>query len=395
MSRRPITPTGRGEREDAADSRFSRRALLGVAASSLLLTGCIVEAPERGPVVPTPTLAMPGATSAVVDGPTGRWQSRSLRIAAPGDDIRESLRSVLWEPFAATTGCQLNLGYPDLESLAGGGSDIDLALVSDRWANRLDAAGALTRLEPVASDGTFPDLIQATLTGIPAYGNAIVSAYRSDAVAVGAIPVDWADWWQSGVLPGNRTLAKGPYGTFEFSLLADGVRPDELYPLDLERAISGLRRISGSIVDRWWETGPQAIDWLGGGRAAFGSAMAHQVTQAQRSGRPVQPVWNQGLLLADYWVVPASAENADVALNFLRFALTADAQAALATAAGLAPVSSAGLAGLDPLLVANLATGPLNLPRLVRSDAQWWVDNQTAANEAFDSWLLGNPRGRD
>ncbi len=341
-----------------------------------------------------PTAEGISGLAARVDGPARRWQGRDLRVATAGDDIREALRTILLEPFAAATGCRLRIDFPDYGDLSAGQPSVDLALVSDRWAGQLGAAGALSRLEPVGSDESFPDLIPATATAIPAYGNAIVSAYRNDAVTVDAIPVDWANWWQSGTLPGTRTLAKGPYGTFEFSLLADGVNPASLYPLDLKRAVAGLRRISGSIVDRWWETGPQVIDWLSSGRAAFGSALAHQVVQAQRAGRPVQPVWNQGLLVADYWVVPDGAANADIAHDFLRFALTAAAQAGLATVASLAPVSSAALDLVDPLLRINLATSPLNLSRLIRSDTEWWVDNATAANEAFNSWLLGDPRGR-
>ena len=374
--------------------RLSRRSLLGSAATSLLLTGCVVETPRHGPHVPTPTASNIAGQLAPVDGQAGRWQGRDLRVVAGGDDIRESLRTVLLEPFATATGCRLRIDFLSYGDLASGQSSVDLALVSDRWASQLEAAGALSRLEPIGGDEDVPDLIPATATAIPAYGNAIVSAYRNDAVTVDAIPVDWADWWQFRALPGTRTLAKGPYGTFEFSLLADGVNPSSLYPLDLKRAIAGLRRISGSIVDRWWETGPQVIDWLSGGRAAFGSAMAHQVVQAQRAGRPVQPVWNQGLLIADYWVVPDGAANADVANDFLRFALTAAAQARLATVASLAPVSSVALDLVDPLLQLNLATGPLNLPRLIRSDTQWWVDNSTSASETFNSWLLGDPRGR-
>ena len=392
----PVRPTGPSRRPTipGGSRRLSRRSLLGSAAATLLLAGCVVETPRRGPLVPTPTTETISGRAALVDGPGGRWQGRDLRIVAAGDDIRETLRTVLLEPFAAATGCRLRIDFPDYGDLASGQSSVDLALVSDRWARQLDTAGALSRLELAETDGNVPDLIPATATATPAYGNAIVSAYRNDAVMVDAIPVDWVDWWQSRALPGPRTLAKGPYGTFEFSLLAAGVNPANLYPLDLKRAIAGLRRISGSIVDRWWETGPQVIDWLSGGRAAFGSAMAHQVVQAQRAGRPVQPVWNQGLLVADYWVVPDGAANADVANDFLRFALTAAAQARLATVAALAPVSSVALDLVDPLLRLNLATGPLNLPRLIRSDTQWWVDNATAANEAFNSWLLGDPRGR-
>lgn len=381
------SPPGRG-----SPRRLSRRSVFGVAAGSLLLSGCIVETPKRGPAVPTPTL--PGITPArpVVDGPPGRWAGRELRIAAGGDVITDLLRTTLWEPFAAATGCRLSVGYTDYGPLLSGTSSVDLALVDERWGTRLAAAGLLADVDARGSDGTVADLLPASSSLVPAYGNAVVSTYRIDAVGVDDVPIDWADWWQSRALPGNRTLSKGPYGTMEFALLADGVRPDELYPLDLDRAIDSLRRISGSIVDRWWETSPQAIDWLSSGRAAFGSALAHAVVLGQRAGRPIQPVWNQGLLYTDCWVVPQGATGADVAKDLIRFALTAGAQASLASSAGLGPVSSAALGLVDPLLQINLATSSLNRSRLVRADTQWWVDNDTAANQAFNGWLVGNPR---
>ena len=372
--------------------RLSRRSLLGVAAGSLLLTGCVVEPPRRGPIVPTPTAA--GGTVPAVPGSPGRWAGRELRVAAAGDDIASSLRSVLWEPFASATGCRLTVGYVDYGTLSEGAAPVDLALVDGPWAERLGGSGMVEALDAVGADGTVPNLLPATATAVPAYGNAVVSAYRVDAVDLESVPVDWAAWWQSRSLPSSRTLAKGPYGTFEFALLADGVAPGELYPLDVNRAIQSLRRISGSIVDRWWETSPQVIEWLSGGRAAFGSALAHAVVGGQRAGRPLQPIWNQGLLFADCWVVPRGAGNADVARDFIAFALTATSQAALATGAALGPVSSDALPLVDPLLRADLPTAPENLPRLVRADAQWWADNDTAASDAFDGWLLGNPRDR-
>ena len=375
--------------------RWSRRSLLGVVTGSLLLSGCVVETPRSGPVVPTPTAPGAGGPVAQIQGTPGRWAGRELRVSAAGDVIAEQLRTVLWLPFAAATGCRLVVGYTDYGALSDGNAAVDLALVDDRWALRLAAADLLAEVDPTGTDGTVTDLLPASRFVVPAYANAIVSTYRIDAVGVDDVPVDWAAWWQSRSLPGNRTLAKGPFGTFEFALLADGVPPGKLYPLDLERAIGSLRRISGSIVDRWWETVPQAIDWLSSGRATFGTTTANAVVLAQRAGRPIQPVWNQGLLYGDCWIVPAGAGNAEIARDFIRFALSAAAQASLATAAGLAPVSSAGLAPVDPLLRVSLATDPTNLPRLIRSNTEWWVDNESAALESFNGWLLGHPRARD
>jgi putative spermidine/putrescine transport system substrate-binding protein len=372
--------------------RLSRRALLGVAVGSLTLSGCVVDPPQQGPVVPTPTPGGLGGVGPAVDGPAGRWSGRELRVGAAGNDIAAAVDTVLLRPYAAATGCRITLGYADYGTLLDGVSALDLALVDERWGMRLSAARVLDRVGGIGSDGTVADLLPAGASTVPAYGNAIVSTYRLDAVERDRIPANWAGWWQSRKLPGNRTLAKGSFGTFEFALLADGVAPDELYPLDLDRAIGSLRRISGSIVDRWWETGPQVIDWLSNGRASFGSAMAHAVVVGERTGRPIQPVWNQGLLVSDCWVIPQDAGNRDVAADFIRFALSASAQATLAMTAALGPVSSAGLALVDPHLRGNLPTSPLNLPRLVRADSQWWADNEAAASRAFDSWLLGNPR---
>jgi putative spermidine/putrescine transport system substrate-binding protein len=331
----------------------------------------------------------------VVGGPPGRWSGRTFRVAGAGNDVREALLTTLWQPFAEATGCRLEVGITDYGALSGGnpGRTVDLALVEERWAILLGDAGQLVAVDAIGTDGTFPDLVGQTPFSVPAYADAIVSAARVDGVPTAGMPPDWVAWWDSKSFPGGRTMEKGPYGTFEFSLISDGVAIPDLYPLDLERALARLRRISGSIVDRWWETAPQSIEWLSGGRASLGTASARQVASAQRSGRPLQVNWNQGLLYSDHWAIPVGAEGEDIARDFISWALTVPAQAALASSAMLAPVSSRVFAGLDALLVRQLATGPDNLPRLVRSDARWWAGNWAPASEAFNRWLLGDPRG--
>ena len=43
---------------------------------------------------------------------------------------------------------------------------------------------------------------------------------------------------------------------FEFALMADGVKPDELYPLDLARATKKLETIKDDIV--FWTSGAES-----------------------------------------------------------------------------------------------------------------------------------------
>lgn len=373
----------------------TRRNLIGALGAAALLSGCVAQPDRRGPVVPTPTLT--GQTAAPTDalGEAQRWSGQTVRVALPNDANRGVIDAVLLQPFAQATGSRVDVlvtDYTQLSSSAAAGHPYaDLMLVDDRWAVLLDRAGILQAMPATGHDGTTPDLMPVTRTSVPAYAEAIVSLYHNDAFDLASIPQQWSSWWDRTRYPGSRTLQKGGFGTLEIALLADGKRLDNLYPLDLPRAIDSLRRISGGIVDRWWETDPQVIAWLSTGRAVLGSAVASQAVVASWTGHPVTPVWNQGLLYSDAWVQPARATNADIASDLVQFMLMASSQATLAQVGALAPVSFATFAHIDPLVAQNLATAPVNLSRLARVDSVWWADNAVAANQAFNGWLLGNP----
>ena len=40
----------------------------------------------------------------------------------------------------------------------------------------------------------------------------------------------------------------------EFALMAAGVPPDKIYPIDIDRAFESYDKIKASVV-KWWETG--------------------------------------------------------------------------------------------------------------------------------------------
>ena len=56
----------------------------------------------------------------------------------------------------------------------------------------------------------------------------------------------------------------------EAAFLADGVAPDKLYPLDLDRAFKKLDSIKADII--WWSAGAQSQQLLASAEAPFGSS---------------------------------------------------------------------------------------------------------------------------
>lgn len=373
---------------------LSRRQLLGAGVAVLATTGCgqtvrtVAEPPPTQPLV----VATPGSVSGYTAGNT--WQGWTLRVAVAGTAIHDAVIASVAQPFAAATGCTIEPLVTDYHqiatSVAEGEPYADVAVVDPLWAIAAGAEGLLLRIDRLSFRNPDIDLFDTDRWSVPAYAYAMVNAYRQGVISPFSVPPeDWTAWWNAEEFPGPRTLMKGAVGTFEFALMADGVAPDDLYPLDYPRAIESLKRISGSIVNRWWETTYQPVEWLSSNSAVYASAWSHRLWLASRQDAPIAWNWDQGLLTADRWVVPDGILMPDLAFDFIQYATQPAVQAALARTAGLGPVTSASFAAIGHDLAQTLPTAPENLPLLVRQDLRWWSEHQVEANQWFNDWLLG------
>jgi putative spermidine/putrescine transport system substrate-binding protein len=249
----------------------------------------------------------------------------------------------------------------------------------------------LDAVEPIAEDAVERPAfapIPVAAGSVPAYTYAMVAAFRRDAVLRNDPPRDWVAWWDSDRYAGRRALPRQALVTFELALLADGVAADQLYPLDQARAIESLTRVSAQIEDRWWQDGLEPVAWLARDRTDFAAAWHYRVVAGQRDGRDVDFVWDQGLLVADHWVIPKGARNQDIALDLMRFATSPEVQAELARTIPLGPVTPAAFDLLNTAEARLLPTAPESVERLVLLDARWWAEHQTEADEQFSTWLL-------
>ncbi|WP_370651222.1 extracellular solute-binding protein [Neorhizobium galegae] len=109
-------------------------------------------------------------------------------------------------------------------------------------------------------------------------------------------PKRWADFFDLKAFPGPRSMQRQPYILLESALLADGVSPEKLYPLDVDRVFKNLDQIKSS-VSVWWTTGAQAVDVLASGECTMGVAWDSRIAPAKASGQPVDNVFNGGLLV--------------------------------------------------------------------------------------------------
>jgi putative spermidine/putrescine transport system substrate-binding protein len=148
--------------------------------------------------------------------------------------------------------------------------------------------------------------------GIKVEDNGSVLVWNTKALA-GKKPTSTADLFNVKDFPGKRCLYKYPVsaGTLEVALLADGVTADEMYPIDVNRALAKLGTIKNDIV--WWESGSTVLQLLNNGECAMGMVWTGRVYDAIVNQKlPLDFTWNGGLTTAAYFAVPKGAPNSKV-----------------------------------------------------------------------------------
>jgi putative spermidine/putrescine transport system substrate-binding protein len=139
-------------------------------------------------------------------------------------------------------------------------------------------------------------------------------------------PTGWADFFDTSKFPGDRAVGNVP-GFFDApiaALLADGVAPEDLYPIDWDRATAKLDTIKDDLV--FYESGGASEQILGAGEVAMAIVFSNRGYVAATAGAPYEPVWNQTFLHVTNFLIPKGAPSIEEAGRYINFAIEADIQ---------------------------------------------------------------------
>jgi putative spermidine/putrescine transport system substrate-binding protein len=237
--------------------------------------------------------------------------------------------------------------------------------------------------------GNKADFVPAAVTdcGIGIFVWSTVMAYNGDKLKVG--PKTWADFWDVRKFPGKRGMRKGARYNLEFALMADGVKPGDVYKTlatkeGADRAFRKLGELKSSI--QWWEAGAQPPQFLVAGDVVMSTVYNGRIDAANREGKHLVIGWTGGIYDLDYWVIPKGDPNKDAALKFIAFASTPAAQAEYARNIAYGPTNTKALAKLDAKTLSNLPTAPANAKDALQFNLKFWADQGEDLEKRFASW---------
>jgi len=201
-----------------------------------------------------------------------------------------------------------------------------------------------------------------------------------------AAPSNWADFWDVKKFPGRRALRNHPFATLEAALMADGVAPDKLYPLDVDRAFRKLEEIKPSITV-WWTSGAQSAQLLNDGEVDMVMAWNGRVSALMGEGAKVAFTFNQGILQSTSLCILKGAPNLATAVRFLNEAVDPVNQANLPLHIDYGPANPKAFdtGVIKPERVAQLPSAPDNASKQALMSYAWW--SSPAGEAAEKRWV--------
>lgn len=372
-------------------SRFvlSRRELLkvmGIGAGALALGGLAGCAKQSG---------SGGTSTGPEQGKPAAKNVGQVVICSWGGSTQALHKKHFFTPFEKATGIKVidvsPFSYGKLKSMVQAGNpEWDVTIITDVGEAKRAAAEGL--LEPidysiVHKDGLHPKAVGSYWCA--GEFEAVVMAYHTSKWEAGTGPKSWADFWDTARFPGSRALHNWCVTDLEAALLADGVAPDKLYPLDVDRALKSLERLKPS-VKTWWDVSAQGtsqqllkdreVDLINGWTGRFGAL----ITQ----GEPVSMEYGQALWTIAPWVVIKGAKNKENAMRFIDFISGPQPQASLHSELIYGPTNLKAVDLIDEKIRKLLPSHPDNLAKSIEVNTDYWGVNEAKVTEQFNAWLL-------
>ncbi|MET1036171.1 MAG: polyamine ABC transporter substrate-binding protein [Arthrobacter sp.] len=363
-----------------------RRAALALGAASLLaLTACGGNAPPAEDIdLGTEPAAAGTVQPGVLDGMT-------LTFASYGGIYQDGQMEAAGIPFGEESGATIlsdgPMEYSKIQAqVQSNNVTWDVVDMDSTWAAG-QCGDNLQKLDfEIIDVADVPEELVSDCY-VPAMQYANVMMYDVDKYGENG-PQTWEDFFDVEKFPGKRAINGGDVGPIlEGALLADGVPREEIYPLDVDRALKKLDTIKDHFI--FWSTGAESQQMIESGDADIAFMWNGRAYAGVKNGANYKPAWDTGVLVMDVLGVPTNAKNPKASMAFINYYLGKEQQEKLTELTSYAPINNNSKPELDQLAEEYLVSAPGIKEKLLVSDFAWWGENYPSALEDYLAWING------
>ena len=246
-------------------------------------------------------------------------KGKEMVFASWGGVYQDAQKSSYCDPFSSATGVTVIQDGPasgaKLRTMVESGQPIwDVVDVTDIFLYSNAKNDLFEKIDDSIVDVSAVDPDYTHEYGVGCIVWSYNIGFNTDVFPEGNQPNSWADIFDVEKFPGKRMLRDRVYPSLEVALMADGVAPSDLYPLDVDRAFAKLDSIKDDVV--WWTSNSQSQQLLTDGAVGCGLILNGRAYDLVKKGGHIGISWNENIQSADFFSIPKGAPNADVAQIF-------------------------------------------------------------------------------
>jgi putative spermidine/putrescine transport system substrate-binding protein len=306
--------------------------------------------------------------------------SKSVVVATYGGTTEAARKAAFWDSFTQRTGVKVIT--PEITGTLG--DDQLNGKVKPRWDSFHASSyqvlfsqkhGTKPLVEVPMTEDLAPDyardyMWQSFLVGY------VAASLKG---AFDTAPATPADFFDLKKFPGKRAWATNYYvdATKEWALIADGVTPDELYPLDLERADAKIESIWDDLV--FYEAYPQIPTFLTSKTVSMAWGPSGIFAALPAKGVQVDIIWENLITSWNNEAIIPDAKNMDAVLALSAWCTDPARQAKFCTATHYGPPSQGAFDKMADDIKTELPNSPGRNPTHI--DDQYYRDNYDAMYE--------------
>ena len=198
-------------------------------------------------------------------------------------------------------------------------------------------------------------------------------------------PQTWADFFDTARYPGKREVMGDMESMpLEVALVGDGVPPDQLYPLDVQRALNKWDSIKDSVE---FTTNYQGCaEKVSTGDAVMGECWSGRFQTFKDNGQPVDYTWTGQTMTGGYNMIPKGSKHKDEAMRLIAYITSPEAGALFTDYISYGPANVNANAFIKADRQALLGISNTDASTIFVSD-QYWAVNRDQTDKIWQAWL--------
>lgn len=319
----------------------------------------------------------------------------TVSYASYGGAYQEGVRKAILDYLPAEHGMKvvdyvLSGGIRDIRTkVRANAVDIDVAELYGGLCDTAAREGLIEKLDysKIPNAAGIPEHLRNDYwVGFTAYST--VLAWNTE--VYDTPPENWSDFFDIEKFPGTRAIsATSPSTNMEIALMADGVAKEDIYPVDMDRAMKKWVDFKDNVTVRW-SSGAQATQLATAEEIDMLSIWAARIEAAINEGAPYAYTLTDAVMDVECLVVLKGSPNPEGAMELINHLLDPAYQANLPDFIPYGPLNQdAFTRGLiSPEKAARVVTSNENIAKQLIIDMPYWAEHLAEAQTRWDAGML-------